>query len=87
MGDEPSRSVPPDGEDRPAGEAAAWTVLSYLITGPLVYGGLGWLADRWLHTSWLAVVGMTGGMVLAVYVVYLRYGRPPGASGPGESQQ
>ena len=23
-------------------------MLSYLISGPLVYGGLGWLLDRWL---------------------------------------
>jgi F0F1-type ATP synthase assembly protein I len=59
----------------PAGEAAAWTVLAYLLTGPLLYGGLGWLADRWLDTQPLFVlVGILGGMALALYVVWVRYG-------------
>src|SRR4051794_18547071 len=57
------------------GEGEAWTVLAYLITGPLLYGGLGWLADRWLGTTpWLAVVGIVGGTALAVYIVWVRYG-------------
>jgi len=69
----------------PVGEAAAWTVLAYLISGPLVYGGLGWLADRWLDTSPVFVlIGILGGMALALYVVWVRYGthdrRPPSAS-------
>jgi ATP synthase protein I len=68
-----------------AGEAAAWTVLAYLLTGPLLYGGLGWLADRWLGTEPVFVlVGIVGGMALALYVVWVRYGthdrRPPSAS-------
>jgi F0F1-type ATP synthase assembly protein I len=67
------------------GEAAAWTVLAYLISGPLLYGGLGWLADRWLGTAPVFVfVGILGGMALALYVVWVRYGsldrRPPPAS-------
>ena len=66
-------------------EAAAWTVLAYLITGPLLYGGLGWLLDRWLGTEPVFVlVGILGGMALAVYLVWIRYGshdrRPPSAS-------
>jgi F0F1-type ATP synthase assembly protein I len=59
----------------PSGEAAAWTVLAYLLTGPLLYGGLGWLADRWLGTDPIFVLlGLLSGMALAVYVVWLRYG-------------
>jgi F0F1-type ATP synthase assembly protein I len=69
----------------PIGEAVAWTALAYLITGPLFYGGLGWLADRWLGTEPLFVlVGILGGMALALYLVWFRYGaldrRPPAAS-------
>ena len=69
----------------PVGEAAAWTVLAYLLTGPFVYGGLGWLADRWLGTSpWFVLIGILGGMALALYLVWFRYGRydrrPPSAS-------
>jgi F0F1-type ATP synthase assembly protein I len=69
----------------PVGEAAAWTVLAHLISGPLLYGGLGWLADRWLGTEpWLVLVGILGGMAAAIYLVWVRYGapdrRPPSAS-------
>ena len=69
----------------PAGEAAAWTVLAYLISGPLLYGGLGWLVDGWLGTKPVFVaVGIIGGMALAMYLVWFRYGaldrRPPAAS-------
>jgi ATP synthase protein I len=68
----------------PLGEAAAWTVLAYLITGPAFYGGIGWLADRWLGTFPLFVlIGVLGGMAASVYLVWLRYGshdrRPPPA--------
>jgi F0F1-type ATP synthase assembly protein I len=59
--------------------------LAYLLTGPLFYGGLGWLADRWLGTEPIFVLtGLLGGMALALYVVWVRYGtndrRPPSAS-------
>ncbi len=69
----------------PLGEAAAWTVLAYLITGPLLYGGLGRLADHWLGTfPVLTAIGILGGMGLACYLIWVRYGtrdrRPPPAS-------
>lgn len=79
MDDDAYRSVGPHGE------AEAWTVLAYLISGPLLYGGLGWLADRWLGTAPVFVlIGILGGMALALYLVWVRYGahdrRPPPAS-------
>jgi F0F1-type ATP synthase assembly protein I len=69
----------------PIGETAAWTVLAYLITGPFLYGGLGLLLDRWLGTDPVFVlIGGLGGMGLALYVVWVRYGthdrRSPPAS-------
>lgn len=72
----PPGSTPPDRFERegPIGEAAAWTVLSYLISGPLLYGGLGWLLDRWLGTQLFVAVGIVGGMALSLYLVYVRYG-------------
>ena len=77
-----------DDAHRPAdgfGEAAAWTVLAYLISGPLLYGGLGWLVDRWLGTNpAFVLLGIVGGMALSLYLVWFRYGapvrRPPSAS-------
>jgi ATP synthase protein I len=63
-----------EGPPAAAGEAAAWTVLSYVITGPLLYGGIGWLLDRWLGTGFLVAVGLVIGAGLAVFLVNLRYG-------------
>ncbi|WP_076258372.1 AtpZ/AtpI family protein [Intrasporangium flavum] len=53
---------------------SAWKSVAYLLTGPLVYGGLGALADHWLGTSWLVGVGIVGGMALSLYLIWFRYG-------------
>jgi F0F1-type ATP synthase assembly protein I len=53
---------------------SAWRSVAYLLTGPLVYGGLGALADHWLGTSWLVGVGIVGGMALSLYLIWFRYG-------------
>ena len=74
---------PAAGPDQgPVGEAAAWTLLAYLISGPLLYGGLGWLLDRWLGTRLFVVVGIVGGMALALYVIYVRYGTQRSQAAP-----
>ena len=74
----------------PLGEASAWTVLAYLISGPLLYGGLGWLIDRWWGTEPVFVaIGIFGGVGLAVYLVWVRYGKPdrrPPAASPDAGQ-
>lgn len=56
-------------------DGEATSIIAYLISGPLVYGGLGYLLDRWLDTRFLVGVGVLVGMALALYVVWLRYGR------------
>jgi hypothetical protein len=53
---------------------SAWRAVAYLLTGPLVYGGLGALADHWLGTSWLVGAGIVGGMALSLYLIWFRYG-------------
>ncbi len=64
-------------EDKPPAPSSGdpWSVTSYLISGPLLYGGLGWLLERWLHFAWLVPVGVIVGMGLALWLVYLRWGR------------
>jgi F0F1-type ATP synthase assembly protein I len=54
---------------------AAWSVPSYLLSGILVWGGLGWLLDRWTGVYAFIPIGVILGAVLAVYLVYLKYGR------------
>ena len=55
-------------------ESRMWNVVSYLITGPVMFGGIGMGLDHWLGTSWLVAVGILGGMALSLYVVWVRYG-------------
>lgn len=69
-------AVPPTG--RPTGGPPggdAWSIVSYLLAGLLVWGGAGWLLDRWLGTRFLVLVGLLVGAAAATYLVYLRYGR------------
>lgn len=56
-------------------DLAATSIISYLITGPALYGGLGWLGDRFFGTSFLLPVGIVGGMALSIYLIWFRYGR------------
>lgn len=38
------------------------------------YGGLGWLADHYLRTSFLLPVGILLGLALSLYLIFKRYG-------------
>jgi F0F1-type ATP synthase assembly protein I len=58
----------------PGGEHGAWTVLSYLLSGLLIYGLIGWGLDKWLGTQWVfTLVGVLVGVGASVYLVYVRY--------------
>jgi F0F1-type ATP synthase assembly protein I len=50
-------------------------VLSYLIAGVALYGGLGWLADRLLGTAFWLPLGIVLGAAFAVYTIIRRFGR------------
>jgi F0F1-type ATP synthase assembly protein I len=58
-----------------SGMDAGLRVLSILIAGLVFYGGLGWLLDRWLQTSWCLPVGIVVGTAAGVYLVIAKYGR------------
>ena len=71
----PRPPAPPDGPPPSSREAdQAWRSFAYLLSGPLLYGGAGWLLDHWLGTSFLLPVGIVGGMALSVYLIWFRYG-------------
>jgi ATP synthase protein I len=59
-------------------------VLSYLISGVLVYGLLGWLGDHYLGTRFLLPIGIVAGAAFGAYVIIRRFGRvDDGASATG----
>ena len=69
--------TPPE-PDQPPGEHGSqtgWTVVSYLLTGMVLYGGIGWLAGRWLDLPMLFPVGMLIGLALSTAMIIFRYGR------------
>lgn len=47
--------------------------VSYLIAGVLLYGGIGWLLDRWLGTVFLLPMGIVLGAAGGVYLIYKRF--------------
>ncbi len=66
----------PPGPDRggraPGGLGDPWSIVAYLLSGMLTWGGAGWLLDRWLGTSFLVLVGLLLGTALAIYLIYVR---------------
>lgn len=63
-----------------------------ILAGPVVWGGIGWLADRWLGTDpWLLSIGIMGGFAGGLYLVWLRTARsrqqdaPPAPPGSDDS--
>jgi ATP synthase protein I len=58
------------------GSNAGWAALSTLLSGILVWGGLGLLLDWWLHipNHLGLLVGMIAGLVLSVYMIIKRFG-------------
>jgi F0F1-type ATP synthase assembly protein I len=56
-----------------SGVDAGWTMAVELLTGTFLWGGAGWLLDRWLGTEpWLMSIGFFLGWGVATYIVYLR---------------
>ena len=66
-----------------AGMGIGWAVTATLVGGILVWGSLGYLADRLLgiNPRVLTAVGIVLGAAGAIYLVYLRFGRGEGNHG------
>jgi ATP synthase protein I len=66
-----------------AGMGIGWAVTATLFGGILVWGSLGYLADRLLgiNARFLTAVGIVLGAAGAIYLVYLRFGKGEGNHG------
>ncbi len=63
------------GERGPGEQNAGWSVFSYLISGMVVYGAIGWLVGHWTHLPLLFPLGMLAGLGVAILLIVLKYGR------------
>ncbi|MCP2260295.1 putative F0F1-ATPase subunit (ATPase_gene1) [Streptoalloteichus tenebrarius] len=57
------------------GDGDVWRLISTLVAGPVVWGGIGYLVD-WANDSRIFLpIGLGFGFVLGFYIVYVRHGR------------
>ena len=56
-----------------------------MLSGIIVWGGVGWLLDRWLETRFFTLVGVLLGLTVAIYLVVVKYGALPPAEGTGRT--
>ncbi len=76
-GPEPTPPGPPTGSrGGPPPDNAGWTIFSYLISGMVVYGLLGWLLASLTHVRLLLPLGALTGLVVAIGGIVWKYGRP-----------
>jgi len=59
----------------PSEENGFWTIFGYMLSGLLIWGGIGWGLDKWLNNSFFLLAGILLGMGSALYLVWLRFGR------------
>ena len=48
-------------------------IFAEMLAGVLLYGGLGYLGDRYFHTSFLVIIGLLLGLGLSMYLVFRRF--------------
>jgi F0F1-type ATP synthase assembly protein I len=58
-----------------SGANEGWAVVSTLFAGMVVWGGIGWLIDLWLDTTFVKAIGVLVGMAAAIYLVVVRFGK------------
>lgn len=75
MTEQPERSTEPEHTPGQGAQTSIATdVIAYLLAGPLLGGGAGFLLDRWLNLTLFIVIGLLAGMALSMYVIWNRYG-------------
>ena len=77
-----ARPRPASPARQPSGADTGWAVTGTLISGMAVWGGVGWLLDRWLDIVVFFPVGIIFGMAVAIYLVVKRYGAADPLPGP-----
>jgi ATP synthase protein I len=71
---DPAQESQPPLEPRPQ-ESDGWRILSYMLGGMALYGGIGWLIGRWTGISVLFPLGMILGIGLSIALIVFRVTR------------
>ncbi|MGL5825849.1 MAG: AtpZ/AtpI family protein [Nocardioides sp.] len=82
MEDPPDLPEIPD--EAPRGDP--WHAFGYLVAGVVLYGGAGWLLDRWFGTSFLVVIGILVGSGLGIYQTWARFRALPISAVPQQQK-
>ncbi len=70
----PSMPTPP--KPPVARDDDAWAIMSRLIGGIAVWGGAGWLIDRWTgHQALFLPIGIVVGIAAVLYLVWVKSSR------------
>ena len=62
-----------------------WSITGTMLSGIVVWGGVGLLLDRWWGTRFVALIGVLLGLTVAIYLVVVKYDSPPPAEGTGRT--
>ncbi len=74
----PSARVSRDGGKGWDGVNSAWIIVSHLLTGIILYAGIGWVISLWVpHRPLLMAAGALIGMFLAIYLIHRRLEATP----------
>lgn len=69
---QPDRETP----SAPRGDSMVWSMISTLVAGPAVWGGIGFAADWFFQTGRICTaLGTVVGFVTSLYLVYVKYGK------------
>ncbi|MCW2680576.1 MAG: hypothetical protein JWM62_1977 [Frankiales bacterium] len=71
----PTSSDEESGDFRRKGEADAYGALGLVISGVLVWGGVGFLLSERFDNQLFVLVGLLLGMGAGLYLVWFRYGK------------
>jgi ATP synthase protein I len=65
----------PSGDSGRGAEGALWSIFAYLLSGLLVWGGIGYGLDYFFEREIFTLIGLLLGMGSALYLVWMRFGR------------
>ena len=58
-----------------SGADEGWAFVGTLFACVVVWGGIGWLIDLWLDTTFVKAIGVLVGLATAIYLVVVKYGK------------